>query len=212
MKTIYITKEQAIDTHRKTILYSGGGDCNIINEGYLCSALELIQNDDFYPTFEDKLVHLVWSINRNHSFSDGNKRLSITLGVQFLSMNGYLFCISRFLQEMENLRGILIATTNLTENLDKAFERRFLYKVHFENPSVEAKTKIWSSLIPELAEGEPERLAGKYAFSGGQIENISRKRIVQSVLTGHDPTIEEIEQMCREEQIGNSGEKRRIGF
>lgn len=116
------------------------------------------------------------------------------------------------LQEMENLRGILIATTNLTENLDKAFERRFLYKVHFENPSVEAKTKIWSSLIPELAEGEPERLAGKYAFSGGQIENISRKRIVQSVLSGHDPTIEEIEQMCREEQIGNSGEKRRIGF
>ena len=116
------------------------------------------------------------------------------------------------LQEMENLRGILIATTNLTENLDKAFERRFLYKVHFENPSVEAKTKIWSSLIPELAEREPERLAGKYAFSGGQIENISRKRIVQSVLTGHDPTIEEIEQMCREEQIGNSGEKRRIGF
>ena len=116
------------------------------------------------------------------------------------------------LQEMENLRGILIATTNLTENLDKAFERRFLYKVHFENPSVEAKTKIWSSLIPELAEGEPERLAGKYAFSGGQIENISRKRIVPSVLTWHDPTIEEIEQMCREEQIGNSGEKRRIGF
>ena len=110
------------------------------------------------------------------------------------------------LQEMENLRGILIETTNLTENFDKAFERRFLYKVHFENPSVGAKTKIWSSLIPELAEGEPERLAGKYAFSGGQIENISRKRIVQSVLTGHDPTIEEIEQMCREKQIGNSGE------
>ena len=103
MKTIYITKEQAIDTHRKTILYSGGGDCNIINEGYLCSALELIQIDEFYPTFEDKLVHLVWSINRNHSFSDGNKRLSITLGVQFLSMNGYLFCISRFLHEMENV-------------------------------------------------------------------------------------------------------------
>ena len=77
MKTIYITKEQAIDTHRKTILYSGGGDCNIINEGYLCSALELIQIDEFYPTFEEKLVHLVWSINRNHSFLFGIKRLSI---------------------------------------------------------------------------------------------------------------------------------------
>ena len=116
------------------------------------------------------------------------------------------------LQEMENLRGILIATTNLTENLDKAFERRFLYKVHFENPSVGVKKKIWDALIPELGEGESEKLAGKYAFSGGQIENISRKRIVQSVLTGQEPTIEDIEQMCREEQIGSSGEKRRIGF
>ena len=57
MRTIYITEEQAIETHRKTILYSGGGDCNMINEGYLCSALEHIQNDDYYPSFEDKLVH-----------------------------------------------------------------------------------------------------------------------------------------------------------
>jgi death-on-curing protein len=63
----------------------------------------LIQNDDYYPSFEDKLVHLIWSINRNHAFSDGNKRLSITLGVQFLSFNGYLFCIERFLHEMENI-------------------------------------------------------------------------------------------------------------
>ena len=100
---IYITKEQAEETHRKTVEYSGGGDCSSINIGYLYSALELIQNDDYYPSFEDKLVHLIWSINRNHAFSDGNKRLSITLGVQFLSMNGYLYCIGRFLQEMENI-------------------------------------------------------------------------------------------------------------
>ncbi len=65
--------------------------------------MELIQNDDYYPTFEEKLIHLVWSINRNHAFSDGNKRLSITLGVQFLSLNGYLYCIERFLREMENI-------------------------------------------------------------------------------------------------------------
>ena len=92
MKVIYITPEQALETHRKTIEYSGGGDTSYLNIGYLNSVLEHIQNDDYYPTFEDKLVHLVWSVNKNHSFSDGNKRLSITLGVQFLSMNGYLFC------------------------------------------------------------------------------------------------------------------------
>jgi len=100
---IYITNEQAEHTHRKTIEFSGGGDLSVLNIGYLFSALELIQNDDYYPTFEDKLVHLVWSINRNHAYSDGNKRLSITLGVQFLSLNGYLFCIERFLHEMENI-------------------------------------------------------------------------------------------------------------
>jgi death-on-curing protein len=100
---IYISNEQAEHTHRKTIEFSGGGDLSVLNIGYLFSALELIQNDDYYPTFEDKLVHLIWSINRNHAYSDGNKRLSITLGVQFLSLNGYLFCIERFLHEMENI-------------------------------------------------------------------------------------------------------------
>ena len=100
---IYITNEQAEQTHLKTIEYSGGGSVSALNIGYLYSALDHIQNDDYYPSFEDKLIHLIWSVNRNHAFSDGNKRLSITLGVQFLSMNGYLYCIERFLREMENI-------------------------------------------------------------------------------------------------------------
>ena len=100
---IYISQEQAIEIHKKTIEYSGGGDYGIINIGFLYSALEHIQNDDYYPLFEDKLVHLIWSINRNHSFSDGNKRLSITLGAQFLLLNGYMFCVKRFMEEMENI-------------------------------------------------------------------------------------------------------------
>jgi death-on-curing protein len=100
---LYITKTQAEQTYRKTIEYSGGGSCAELNIGFLDSALEHIQNDDYYPTFEEKLVHLIWSINRNHAFADGNKRLSITLGVLFLSLNGYLFCIERFLHEMENI-------------------------------------------------------------------------------------------------------------
>ncbi len=103
MNIIYISQQQALETHSKTIRYSGGGDYSIINEGYLLSALEHIQNDDYYPTFEDKLTHLVWSINRNHSFSDGNKRLSITLGTLFLLLNGRMYCSERFLREMENV-------------------------------------------------------------------------------------------------------------
>lgn len=99
----YISAEEARHIHDATIKLSGGGNYGEINIGYLFSALELIQNDDYYPTFEEKLVHLIWSINKNHSFSDGNKRLSITLGLQFLNLNGYLYCIQRFLSEMENI-------------------------------------------------------------------------------------------------------------
>lgn len=116
---IYISKEQALATHRSTIDHSGGGDYSDLNLGYLESALDMIQNDDYYPTFQDKLVHLIWSINRNHAFSDGNKRLSITLGVQFLSLNGYLFCIKRFLAEMENISYHLAAGRIEKELLDR---------------------------------------------------------------------------------------------
>ena len=88
------------------------------------------------------------------------------------------------LQEMEQLDGIMIATTNLQENLDKAFERRFLYKIKFEKPTVEARALIWQSMIPELSEMEVHSLASKYEFSGGQIENIARHYVIDNIL--HD--------------------------
>jgi len=88
------------------------------------------------------------------------------------------------LQEMEQLDGIMIATTNLQENLDKAFERRFLYKIKFEKPTVEARALIWQSMIPELSEMEVQTLASKYEFSGGQIENIARHYVIDNIL--HD--------------------------
>lgn len=120
--TIYIPKDLAIETHRNTIEYSGGGDYNIINIGFLDSVLEHIQNDDYYPTFCEKLTHLVWSINRNHSFSDGNKRLSITLGAQFLLLNGYMFCVRRFLEDMENISYHLAAGRIEKELLSKLIQ------------------------------------------------------------------------------------------
>lgn len=121
---LYISREQAEITHLKTVELSGGGSTDVINIGYLDSVLEHIQNDDYYPTFEEKLTHLVWSINKNHCFSDGNKRLSITLGVQFLTINGYLFCLARFLRDMENISYHLAAgriDKDLLERIIKSF-------------------------------------------------------------------------------------------
>ena len=116
------------------------------------------------------------------------------------------------LQEMEDLDGILIATTNLTTNLDKAFERRFLYKVRFDKPSTEARSHIWRTMLPELSEQEVALLAAEFDFSGGQIENISRKKTVKALISGQQPTFDEIREYCQEENIEDTRERRKIGF
>ena len=118
------------------------------------------------------------------------------------------------LQAMEDIDGIMIATTNLTCNLDSAFDRRFLYKVEFHQPSVEAKTHIWQSFIPGLADADANVLARSYNFSGGQIENIARKVMVDHLLFGGTPDLNHIEELCSKEQIAgrNTNSRRPIGF
>ncbi|MDR1171980.1 MAG: AAA family ATPase [Bacteroidales bacterium] len=114
------------------------------------------------------------------------------------------------LQEMETLEGIMIATTNLTQNLDQAFERRFLYKVEFKKPSVETKQAIWQTLIPSLSSEAAAELAAGYDFSGGEIENIARKQTVEFILTGAEPTLEQLHLFCKAEQL--NGKQGGIGF
>lgn len=117
------------------------------------------------------------------------------------------------LQEMETLEGIMIATTNLTCNLDKAFERRFIYKIEFERPTLEAKTQIWKSMIPSLSDEFATSLAKDYDLSGGQIENVSRKRTVEQILSGVEPSEEMIREYCRAETLnGSQVTRNRIGF
>lgn len=105
------------------------------------------------------------------------------------------------LQNMENLNGIMIATTNIAENLDPASERRFLFKVKFDKPCISVRKSIWMSMIPELTEQDAETLAQGFNFSGGQIENIARKADIENILTGAPLNINSLIQYCREETI-----------
>ena len=116
------------------------------------------------------------------------------------------------LEEMENIEGILIATTNLLSNLDPAFERRFIFKVEFGMPGKDSRAKIWKSMIPGLSEEDAAVLAGKYAFSGGNIENIARKSTVEYVLSGNEPTLSSLENYCQEEMLNRKDKHARIGF
>ena len=120
-------------------------------------------------------------------------------------------CQNIILQAMENLSGIMIATTNLSNNMDSAFERRFLYKICFDKPTVATRKQIWEAMLPSLSGEEARSLAESYDFSGGQIENIARKQIVDSILYGHNQDISHVMSYCQSENIRNSKNKR-IGF
>ena len=116
------------------------------------------------------------------------------------------------LEELENLKGIFIATTNLASNMDSAFERRFLFKIKFENPSTEAKTSIWMNKLTWLDKEAATEFARDYDFSGGQIDNIVRKIAMNEVITGERPAITEIHDMCKSEKLDNPNGAKHVGF
>ena len=116
------------------------------------------------------------------------------------------------LQEMEKLDGILIATTNLTQNLDPAFERRFLYKICFERPDASVREKIWHTMLPSLSPAECTALASTYDLSGGQMENVARKFSINAILYGSEKSpLDILHAYCAAERL-DSRVTRRIGF
>jgi hypothetical protein len=114
------------------------------------------------------------------------------------------------LEQLKKLDGILIATTNLTENIDTAFERRFIYKIEFQKPDINVRQSIWKSHIPELTETETLKLTENFELSGGQIENIARKRAIMSIINGKDPDLSELITFCGNESILKTEVK--VGF
>jgi death on curing protein len=118
--------------------------------GRLESVLEHIQNDDYYPTFEEKLTHLFHSACKFHCFQDGNKRIAISLGAQFLLLNGYLFITGKFLREMENITYHVAA-----DRIDKQLLGEIITAIiNGEEDDEELKLKILHA-INNQEDGEP---------------------------------------------------------
>ncbi len=105
------------------------------------------------------------------------------------------------LEELENLDGIFLATTNLVKNLDSAFERRFLFKIEFQKPEISIKAKIWNSKLPNLSENECNTLANRFDFSGGQIDNIIRKNEIYEIIHGISIDFNNIVEFCNAELL-----------
>lgn len=137
----YFTAEYAVSVHKKIIEISGGIE-GVKNFGNIDSPLEHIQNDDYYPSFEEKLTHLVFSLNKNHAFNDGNKRSSIALGAFFIIVNGLDVFADKFIIEMEN-----IAVTVADNIIDKDLLFEIIFSLINEEDYNEAlKVKIIDAL------------------------------------------------------------------
>ncbi|MCX6644993.1 MAG: Fic family protein [bacterium] len=145
MPIIYPTIEQAVEAHAKTVEISGGGSMGHLDLGRLDSVLEHIQNDDYYPTFEEKLTHLIFCACMFHCFEDGNKRIAIVLGAQFLLLNGYLYAMESFFTKMENIIYHVAA-----KNIDKDLLREFITALLAgEEENEELKLKIYNAIKDE---------------------------------------------------------------
>lgn len=117
-----------------------------------------------------------------------------------------------FLDCLEDFEGILFATTNLEESLDSAFERRFLFKVNFKRPDVNARKGIWKSKLKGVPKKVVDELATRFDLSGGEIDNVVRKfKMIRALNPKVDSYIKLID-LCEGERLSKSNEIKKIGF
>ena len=100
---LYIDYDEALMVYRKMIEASDGGFSGVRDEGGIRATLEFVRNDDYYPTFADKLSYLVFTFCSGHYFSDGNKRIALTLGAYFLHKNERYWNAYVFMKQFESI-------------------------------------------------------------------------------------------------------------
>ena len=141
MAYLYFDTQHAIDVHDE-IINTTGGLPGIINLGLLESVLEHIQNDLYYPSIEDKATHILFSINKNHAFQDGNKRSSLALSAYFLEINGFSFAVNRYIVKLENI--VVSVADNI---IDKDLLNEIITSIIYEDDySEDLKIKIFRAL------------------------------------------------------------------
>jgi hypothetical protein len=117
------------------------------------------------------------------------------------------------LQELEDFEGIFIATTNMLMNLDKAFDRRILYKLKFEKPDKSTRLAILKQNFNEVQEDILMKASADYSLTGGQIDNVNKRCLTEELLFGTETSNPEKFIFYIEQEINfrkNTSEK--IGF
>ena len=121
------------------------------------------------------------------------------------------------LEELENFEGIFIATTNFAANLDDAFKRRFIHKIHFDRPDGATLRMMWKEKMPSLSSEHLDSLVSTFRFTGAQIDNVRKMILIRECALGQTVTMDDIVGFCEEEAMEFStkditSETKRIGF
>lgn len=184
--------------------------------------VDISQTKSFWFGESEKIIKRVFTDYKTYSqrsaktpilfFNEADAIISKRLDVRSSNLAKTENAIQNILlDELERFEGIFFATTNLVLNLDTAFERRFLFKVELNKPETDIMIRIWRYKIPGLSDQDYERLAREFDFSGGQIDNIARKCLINQVLNASTPTIEELVEFCNKELL-HKQKYEKIGF
>ena len=117
-----------------------------------------------------------------------------------------------FLQQIEAYNGIIIATTNFLDLIDKAFSRRFDYRLKFTRPNFESRIKLWKMKLPKAKLNIDIKELAKYDLSGSQIDIVIRNTCFEVALKKEDIFNMEDFIPFIEIEIKSSLSKKSIGF
>lgn len=146
-------------------------------------------------------VHPVLLLNEADGLLSSRMEVSSAVNQMYNTMQNIM------LNEFDEFEGIIIATTNLVENLDRAFDRRFMFKMRLERPDPQIRASIWQSIYPDLDPDWALELSKVYDLSGGQIKNVAFRALVAEAL-GQTVDLPFLMSVCEEEQPSQG----KIGF
>ena len=188
-------------------------DCSKILSMYVGESEKNVRKifDTFYDLCEKTKSEPILLLNEADQFLGARSSGTITGADQMHNQMQNIF-----LEQIENFRGMLIATTNLLENIDKAFSRRFNYKIEFKKPDKEQRLELWRLMLPEEAPYDKKfdiNELASYSLTGGQI-NLIIKNTAYKVAVREKPlfTLEDFEQEIKREKDANFDSEKSMGF
>jgi len=188
-------------------------DCSKILSMYVGESEKNVRKifDTFYELSEKTKTEPILLLNEADQFLGARSSGNITGSDQMHNQMQNIF-----LEQIENFRGMLIATTNLLENIDKAFSRRFNYKIEFKKPNKQQRIELWNKMLPKSAPYEDDfnaiRLA-EYSLTGGQI-NLIVKNTAYKVAVREEPLfkLEDFIDEIKREKDANFDSEKSMGF